>query len=325
MLCLLPLIEVSVLGKQLKGLAVNLHRFRSSLLALCLESQLFAITETVKVFDDLLGVRLEFFSQPSGHLLRADYHLLDRLGQLLNGHQLLASGGRVGIQVKGGPVGHSNRLHPTMGEHDFGIPAVTGVVGHFGGQVLPESQVFPLDSCPEKETLCAGHHVTQAFICNNPLLHGFSDSHINCGLCRQLLGRREQGQDFVFDEVELGMRFTPFAPSDDRAIFVDNGFAEELNLTLGELPLADQTSTRCNFVAEGLANLSHPKGHLTAILLQAILEIQEDTLGGLGAEIALQISSWANRCREHQIEGVRVRKIVASQGALDVVLLQDIT
>ena len=100
--------------------------------------------------------------------------------------------------------------------------------------------------------------------------------------------------------------------------------AEELQLHLLELAGAEGEVARGDLVAEGLADLAHAEGQLAAGGADDVIEVDEDALGGLRAEVhgVLRVLGDTLEGLEHQVELADVGEIVlAAGGAGDVVIL----
>ena len=99
---------------------------------------------------------------------------------------------------------------------------------------------------------------------------------------------------------------------------------EELQLHLLELPGAEGEVARGDLIAEGFAHLAHAEGQLAAGGALHVLEVDEDTLGGLGAQVHGVLGVFGDPLEglEHQVELADVRPVVlAAGGAGDVMLL----
>mmetsp|Transcript_109663 Transcript_109663/g.291264 ORF Transcript_109663/g.291264 Transcript_109663/m.291264 type:complete len:320 (+) Transcript_109663:1258-2217(+) len=101
------------------------------------------------------------------------------------------------------------------------------------------------------------------------------------------------------------------------------GVHEVFDLGLGELPLAGQPRAGGDLVAEGLPHLRNAKRQTVGVLLATELVVEEDALGRLGSQVALQVAAGANGSREHEVELVGVAEVVARLRRLDLVLLED--
>ena len=101
------------------------------------------------------------------------------------------------------------------------------------------------------------------------------------------------------------------------------GHAEEFQLHLLEFQHAEDEVTGRDFVAEGLANLRDARRKLLARGAHDVLEVDEDALRGLRAQIQLGggVLVHALMGLEHQVELTDAGKVLlAAHGALDVVL-----
>ena len=79
---------------------------------------------------------------------------------------------------------------------------------------------------------------------------------------------------------------------------------EELHLHLLELSCAEDEVAGGDLVAEGLADLGDPEGRLLARELQHVLEVDEDALSGLGAQVGGRagLLDGADGGLEHEVE-----------------------
>ena len=86
---------------------------------------------------------------------------------------------------------------------------------------------------------------------------------------------------------------------------------EELHLHLLELERAEDEVARGDLVAEGLADLRDPERRLAARELQHVLEVEEDALGGLGAQVdgRARVLHRADRGLEHEVELARLGQV----------------
>ena len=86
---------------------------------------------------------------------------------------------------------------------------------------------------------------------------------------------------------------------------------EELHLHLLELARAEDEVARSDLVAEGLAHLRDPERRLLARELQHVLEVDEDPLRRLRAQVGdrARLLHRADRRLEHQVEVARLRQV----------------
>ena len=100
------------------------------------------------------------------------------------------------------------------------------------------------------------------------------------------------------------------------------GRGEELDLHLLELARAEDEVAGRDLVAERLADLGDPEGRLLAGELQDVLEVHEDALGGLRAQVdhrALVLDR-AHVGLEHEVEVARLGQVAAALRALQLAL-----
>src|ERR1700719_2611010 len=86
---------------------------------------------------------------------------------------------------------------------------------------------------------------------------------------------------------------------------------EELHLHLLELPRPEDEVPGRDLVAEGLAHLSDPEGRFLAGELQYVLEVDEDPLRRLRAQVRrrARLLHRADRRLEHEVEVARLRQV----------------
>ena len=70
---------------------------------------------------------------------------------------------------------------------------------------------------------------------------------------------------------------------------------EVLDLGLRELAHAQQPAARRDLVAVTAANLRRRKRQAPAVEVEQVLEVHEDALGGLGAQVSHHVTARANR------------------------------
>ena len=95
------------------------------------------------------------------------------------------------------------------------------------------------------------------------------------------------------------------------------GRDEELHLHLLELAGAEDEVAGGDLVAEGLADLGDPEGRLLAGEAEHVLEVDEDALRGLRAQVDLRALARdrADVGLEHQVELARLGELAAALGA----------
>src|SRR5215207_3211920 len=97
---------------------------------------------------------------------------------------------------------------------------------------------------------------------------------------------------------------------------------EELHLHLLELEGPEDEVAGSDLVAEGLADLGDAERRLLARELQDVLEVDEDPLGRLGAQVGVVgiVVHRADVRLEHQSELARLREAAAADRAADLAL-----
>ena len=144
------------------------------------------------------------------------------------------------------------------------------------------------------------------------------------GVVAQLLGVMvAQAQIFVPDTQSQQPIMAELFPVGE-PLQLSARLAEELQLHLLKLAGAEGEVARSDLIAEGLADLAHAEGQLPAGSPLDVLEVDKNTLGGLGAEVdgVLSVLSDPLEGLEHQVELADVRPVeLAAGGAADVVLL----
>ena len=92
-----------------------------------------------------------------------------------------------------------------------------------------------------------------------------------------------------------------------------------------EFPHAQQTGTRGDLIAKGLADGRRSKGHLILVELQHLLEVDELSLRRLWSEIAGRHAARSDGRLEHQVERDGWEDLVVRLGHSDVILLDQST
>ena len=143
-------------------------------------------------------------------------------------------------------------------------------------------------------------------------------------------GRRVEGQllgvvvaepEPVGPQAEVDVPLEPGLPPVGVPLRGLVGPAEELDLHLLELARAEGEVARVDLVAEALADLGDAERQLDAAGVDDVLEVGEDPLGGLGAEVGdvRLVLEGADVRLEHQVERPRLgqRAAVVGRGADD--------
>lgn len=118
---------------------------------------------------ECLGITLEFGTK----LLLVDRNgesILDLgLWQLLAHNEWATSLDAVHGQVVSRAVSAANTLDPAIGGLNLGVPAVSGIVGHFVGHVLTEAQTLRIDANFDEEEVDASHEVAKGLVIHHAL------------------------------------------------------------------------------------------------------------------------------------------------------------
>mmetsp|Transcript_21214 Transcript_21214/g.46792 ORF Transcript_21214/g.46792 Transcript_21214/m.46792 type:complete len:208 (-) Transcript_21214:580-1203(-) len=201
------------------------------------------------------------------------------------------------IQVEARSIGDADALQPPVRREDLSVPAIGRIVGHLSGKMLPEAQLLLVHPRKDEECLSPDHEVRQGLVVDDAL--GHSITHLPpCRIFRRklLLGVEER-ERHIRNRCELRVRL---------ALRID----EVLDLSLSELALPGQASAGSDLVSEGSSDLRNAERKAVRVLLAAVLVVQEDALGRLRPQIALQVATWPNWRREHQVELIRLAQIV---------------
>jgi hypothetical protein len=91
------------------------------------------------------------------------------LRELFFGGHVDFSGSDVASEVVAGPVRTPNTLHPPVRGKAFGIPAVTGIVGHLVAHVLTKPQLRRVNSDSSQEQVNTTYEVAESLVCHQPL------------------------------------------------------------------------------------------------------------------------------------------------------------
>ena len=111
------------------------------------------------------------------------------------------------------------------------------------------------------------------------------DVHGLLGVVRKLILGMGPRAQVLRAQAELRVEAQAFLEPVREPLLPLRGMAEELELGLLELPGAEREVARVDLVAEGLADLRDPEGDLLARRLPHALEVGEDRLAGLRAQI----------------------------------------
>ncbi len=127
----------------------------------------------------------------------------------------------------------------------------------------------------------------------------------------ELVGVVRAQAQVVGAQAELGVPAHPLGQPVLKPLLGLGGGDEVLHLHLLELARAEDEVAGGDLVAEGLADLGDPEGRLLARELQHVLEVDEDPLRGLGAQVGgrARLLDGADRGLEHQVEVARLGQV----------------
>mmetsp|Transcript_5584 Transcript_5584/g.13289 ORF Transcript_5584/g.13289 Transcript_5584/m.13289 type:complete len:279 (-) Transcript_5584:1150-1986(-) len=165
--------------------------------------------------------------------------------------------GGLGVDVKivASPIGVTNTLNPTVAGLDFKIPAVGGIMSHFGGQVLSESESFRVHADFLHVQLCSSHKISKRFIVYQSALYCFANCR-RLGLSRtQLIVSAEQDKLLVRNGSEVGV-----------GLIV--GIHKVFDFSHAKFTNTKKSTARSNFISESKSDLSRRKRHLLSIEIQ---------------------------------------------------------
>lgn len=172
--------------------------------------------------------------------------------------------------------------------------------------MLSEANRLAADADATEEQESASHEVADGLVTNKATADSLANRHLgNCTIASILLSSTPQGKLSRGDIDELGMALVL-------------GIDKVLDLSHGELTDTKETLAGRDLVTEAEANLGSCEGQTTIVELDEAAEVDEHTLGGLGAKIALLVTGWANLCIEHKIEGHGWGERVRSVGVLNI-------
>jgi len=271
------------------------------------------LVEAFDVLEDVLGVLAESLANDA--LLQSGNKLLDHawaiLEWLVDGHAL---GGAFAVagEIVVCTVSVANALDPAVGGADLSIPAIGSVVSHLRVHVLTETKMLLGDAELGQEEEGAAHEVGKGLIADDSLVRSLADLDGSgfAGTLLLLVSRKQVDNEL--------------ADGGEARVGLVAGVDKVLDLSKRELTHTEKTGARSNLVTEGTANLGSGEGQLASVEVEKTLEVDKDTLGGLGAEEAGHITSRTNASLEHQIERCGVGDVVASDRGLHVVLAKSV-
>mmetsp|Transcript_19878 Transcript_19878/g.42813 ORF Transcript_19878/g.42813 Transcript_19878/m.42813 type:complete len:279 (+) Transcript_19878:632-1468(+) len=191
-----------------------------------------------------LAVKLEF----------ADFNLYGFV-QLFRGDHGCLGGLTVDFQIIARAIRVTDAFHPSIRRLDFQIPTVGSIVGHFGCQVLSETQTLGIHTNLFHVQLCASHKVRQRLVVDEARFDRLATSHLFRLSRTQLVISAKQYQFLFGNRAKAGMILI---------LGVDKMF----NLGHAEFSHAQQTGPRGDFVAEPRTNLCRGKGRPASVQVQ---------------------------------------------------------
>ena len=133
----------------------------------------------------------------------------------------------------------ADALDPSIRSLDFGIPAITGVVSHFCGEVLAKAKLIRIDTDLEQEGGRACHEVRQSLVVDGTSGDGiFQRQGFDHFTIADLVFLREQSETDISDRSKAWMSFV---------VWVYKMF----NLRHGEFAHTKKATTGRYFVTEG--------------------------------------------------------------------------
>ena len=138
----------------------------------------------------------------------------------------------------------------------------------------PESLRIHADS--DQDLVRERDVVGDVFVHDHPFIHRGAHGVLDRLQIRTLPGGGEEGCGVVSVAIE------------SRVILLV-GVDEDLGLGLGELPQSDHALPGGDLVSVGLPDLDCAEGELIPVETQESGEVGEDSLGGLGAQVALPL------------------------------------
>ncbi|EPY33897.1 glycyl-tRNA synthetase [Strigomonas culicis] len=230
-----------------------------------------------------------------------------RLGVLLARTEVLLTREAVLRQVEGGAVGDADALDPAVGREQLRVPAVLCVVRHLVRLVLAEAVVAHADRLEEERH--APDEVAERLVVNRLARDGVANLEAQRLLVRGLPLARPRPHLHVPHTVEALVRLVVRVH-------------EVFDLRQRELAHADERRARGDLVAEGTADAGAGKGHaLRVARVQQALEVEDDALRQLGAQVADAVALGADVRLEHEVEGEGLAEGVAL-GRLDLLAHQ---
>mmetsp|Transcript_49451 Transcript_49451/g.127452 ORF Transcript_49451/g.127452 Transcript_49451/m.127452 type:complete len:204 (+) Transcript_49451:1224-1835(+) len=173
------------------------------------------------------------------------------------------------------PVCVADGFDPAISSVELGIPAVAGIMGHFGGEMLSETNLVFMNAAHTQEKVCPGYIVAECLVLDHARFHCLSDGHCDhlafvvlsqLGVCRE---KGDLHILYVLKFIVLSTRL---------------GIEKVLNFSHLELTHSEETGTGGDLISICVADLCRSERKLASTELSQPLEVQEDTLRSLWPE-----------------------------------------
>ena len=269
------------------------------------EGLLLLLGQVVKILTNWLGVLLEALT----NLLLVDGNMdeLDDLWllELPRSDELNLGLISVSLEIEAGSVGVSSDLNPAVTGLNLSIPTVLSIMGHLVRSMLSKPDALWPDSHILEELVSTSHEVSDGLVTNGALSHSVAHGEVvdHRHVLLLVLGG-EKWEAVSSNQVELVMSLV-------------QRINEVLDLSHLELSHSEETLLWPNLISKSNTQLSTCKWHLAVVELNKSPEVEEDTLSGLRTEVTLQLTSWSNLTREHEVESLSVREIIVRLRGLD--------
>mmetsp|Transcript_17506 Transcript_17506/g.45773 ORF Transcript_17506/g.45773 Transcript_17506/m.45773 type:complete len:253 (+) Transcript_17506:659-1417(+) len=207
---------------------------------------------------------------------------------------------RLGVrrQIVRGAVGTADALDPAERGLQFGVPAVARVVRHLIPHVLSEAEPGDISPDRHQELEDPTHEVPEGLVVHRPVGHSVAELSGLDRLAAHLVVRREHRDFEVRHAGKLGARFV---------------LRVQKVLDLGHLELShpEHAVPRRDFVAVGHSDLRAGKWQFLVVVIVEPPERKKDALSGLRPQKALEMAGRSNLGREHHVEVLGRRELVA--------------
>ena len=210
-----------------------------------------------------------------------------RLGEFTPGTEGFPGGFLVCLKVVTATVSNANTFHPTVAALNFSVPAIHGIVGHFIGFVLPETDTLRVDANVREEAVRPPDELSDRGVAH----HAFVKRVLQGGVRLRLA---------VGYECKVHLtKFTQVAV--DRCL----GVNEVLQFRHVEFPQANHALARGDFVAVTFANLDGTERQPFPKVAEQGVERGEHALSRFGSQESLTAGcTGPDGGVEHQILGL---------------------